>query len=66
MYLADVFTVPASLAGVPALSIPCGLTRELPVGLQLVGRFFDEGTLFRAGRAYEDAARHDLRPKDPR
>jgi aspartyl-tRNA(Asn)/glutamyl-tRNA(Gln) amidotransferase subunit A len=54
MYLSDVFTVGASLAGVPALSMPCGLTSGgLPVGLQLIGRPFDEATLFRAADAYE-------------
>ncbi len=50
------YTTPASLAGVPALSVPCGLTEAgLPIGLQLIGRRFDEATLLRAGRAYERA-----------
>jgi Asp-tRNA(Asn)/Glu-tRNA(Gln) amidotransferase A subunit family amidase len=50
------YTTPASLAGVPALSVPCGLTEGgLPIGLQLIGRRFDEATLLRAGRAYERA-----------
>ena len=54
MYLADVFTVSANLAGLPALSMPCGLTAErLPVGLQLTGRLFDESTLLRVADAYE-------------
>jgi aspartyl-tRNA(Asn)/glutamyl-tRNA(Gln) amidotransferase subunit A len=54
MYLSDVFTVAANLAGLPALSLPAGLTKErLPLGLQLVGRAFDEATLFRAARAME-------------
>jgi aspartyl-tRNA(Asn)/glutamyl-tRNA(Gln) amidotransferase subunit A len=55
MYLADVFTIPCNLAALPGLSLPCGLhpTENLPVGLQLVGRPFDEGTLFRAARALE-------------
>ena len=54
MYLADVFTVGAPLAGLPALSVPCGFTEEkLPVGLQLVGRSFDEATLLRAADAFE-------------
>jgi aspartyl-tRNA(Asn)/glutamyl-tRNA(Gln) amidotransferase subunit A len=56
MYLADVFTVPANLAGIPGLSLPCGFSAGLPVGLQLLGRRFDEATLLRAGRAYELAA----------
>jgi aspartyl-tRNA(Asn)/glutamyl-tRNA(Gln) amidotransferase subunit A len=54
MYLSDVFTVGASLAGIPALSLPCGLTAGgLPIGLQLVGRPFDEATLFRVADAFE-------------
>ena len=51
------FTTPASLAAVPALALPCGFTEGgLPIGLQLIGRRFDEATLLRAGRAYERAA----------
>jgi aspartyl-tRNA(Asn)/glutamyl-tRNA(Gln) amidotransferase subunit A len=54
LYLVDVFTVSANLAGLPALSVPCGLTPErLPIGLQMIGRPFDEGTLLRIGDAYE-------------
>ena len=54
MYLADVFTVSANLAGLPAISVPCGFTSDrLPVGLQLTGRPFDEATLLRAADAYE-------------
>jgi aspartyl-tRNA(Asn)/glutamyl-tRNA(Gln) amidotransferase subunit A len=54
MYLADVFTVSANLAGLPAISVPCGFTRErLPIGLQLTGRRFDEAALLRAADAYE-------------
>jgi aspartyl-tRNA(Asn)/glutamyl-tRNA(Gln) amidotransferase subunit A len=60
MYLADVFTVPANLAGIPGLSVPCGFVRGLPCGLQLVGRAFDEGTLFRVGQAYQRVSRHHL------
>jgi aspartyl-tRNA(Asn)/glutamyl-tRNA(Gln) amidotransferase subunit A len=54
MYLGDVFTVSANLAGLPAVSVPCGLTgARLPVGLQLTGRPFDEATILRAADAYE-------------
>jgi aspartyl-tRNA(Asn)/glutamyl-tRNA(Gln) amidotransferase subunit A len=57
MYLADVFTVSANLAGLPAVSIPCGFTSQasgtLPIGLQLTGRRFDEATLLRMADAYE-------------
>jgi aspartyl-tRNA(Asn)/glutamyl-tRNA(Gln) amidotransferase subunit A len=56
MYLADVFTVSANLAGLPAISVPCGFTRgQLPVGLQLTGRRFDEAMLLRIAGAYERA-----------
>ena len=58
MYLADIFTVPANLAGIPGLSVPCGLAGGLPVGLQLLGRPFDEATLLRLGHAYERATPH--------
>jgi aspartyl-tRNA(Asn)/glutamyl-tRNA(Gln) amidotransferase subunit A len=54
MYLADVFTVSANLAGLPAISVPCGFTANgLPVGMQLTGRAFDEATLLLAADAYE-------------
>jgi aspartyl-tRNA(Asn)/glutamyl-tRNA(Gln) amidotransferase subunit A len=56
MYLTDVFTVSANLAGLPAVSVPCGFTPDvLPVGLQLVGKPFEEEALLRLGRAYEQA-----------
>jgi aspartyl-tRNA(Asn)/glutamyl-tRNA(Gln) amidotransferase subunit A len=54
MYLADVFTVSANLAGLPAVSVPCGFSSDgLPIGLQLTGRMFDEATLLRVADAYE-------------
>jgi aspartyl-tRNA(Asn)/glutamyl-tRNA(Gln) amidotransferase subunit A len=63
MYLADIFTVPANLAGLPALSLPCGLAGGLPVGLQLTARAFDEATLVRAGAAYQRVTtHHELAP----
>jgi aspartyl-tRNA(Asn)/glutamyl-tRNA(Gln) amidotransferase subunit A len=56
MYLADVFTVSANLAGLPGISVPCGFTRDrLPIGFQLMGRMFDEETVLRAADAYEHA-----------
>jgi aspartyl-tRNA(Asn)/glutamyl-tRNA(Gln) amidotransferase subunit A len=58
MYLADIFTVPANLAGIPGLSIPCGFSGGLPVGLQLLGRPFDEASLLRLGHAFEQATPH--------
>jgi aspartyl-tRNA(Asn)/glutamyl-tRNA(Gln) amidotransferase subunit A len=58
MYLADVFTVPANLAGLPALSVPSAPAGGLPCGLQLVGRPFEEATLLRAGHAYQTVTRH--------
>jgi len=57
MYLNDVFTVPVNLAGLPGLSVPAGLSAAgLPLGLQLIGRAFDEETLLRVGRVIETAA----------
>ena len=54
MYLNDVFTVPLNLAGVPGMSVPAGLDANgLPLGLQVIGKPFDEATVFRAGHAYE-------------
>jgi aspartyl-tRNA(Asn)/glutamyl-tRNA(Gln) amidotransferase subunit A len=53
MYLSDACTLPVNVAGLAGLSVPCGLSEELPVGLQFIGKPFDELTLFRLGRAYE-------------
>jgi aspartyl-tRNA(Asn)/glutamyl-tRNA(Gln) amidotransferase subunit A len=56
MYLADVFTVSANLSGLPGVSLPCGLDSQgLPIGLQLMGRAFDESGMLRVAAAYEDA-----------
>ncbi|MDE3091348.1 MAG: Asp-tRNA(Asn)/Glu-tRNA(Gln) amidotransferase subunit GatA, partial [Chloroflexota bacterium] len=55
MYLADVFTLAQPLAGIPAISIPCGLSEGLPVGLQIMGRAFDEARVLRVAYAYEQA-----------
>jgi aspartyl-tRNA(Asn)/glutamyl-tRNA(Gln) amidotransferase subunit A len=57
MYLNDVFTVTVNMAGLPGISVPAGLDRQgLPLGLQLIGRPFDEETLFALGQVIEDAA----------
>lgn len=54
MYLSDIFTISVNLAGVPAISIPCGFTKNgLPIGMQLIGKPFDEGALLRAAYTYE-------------
>jgi aspartyl-tRNA(Asn)/glutamyl-tRNA(Gln) amidotransferase subunit A len=57
MYLADIYTVTADLAGIPGISIPCGETQgKLPIGLQILGKHFDEATILRLAHAYERAA----------
>jgi aspartyl-tRNA(Asn)/glutamyl-tRNA(Gln) amidotransferase subunit A len=63
MYLADVLTIPSNMAGMPGLSIPCGLSEGLPVGLQLIGPQFSENTLFRAGHALEQALEFEFVPE---
>ncbi len=63
MYLNDVFTVTVNLAGLPGLAVPAGLTESgLPLGLQLIGKAFDEGTVLRAGLAIEEAASFKHKP----
>jgi aspartyl-tRNA(Asn)/glutamyl-tRNA(Gln) amidotransferase subunit A len=63
MYLQDVFTVTVNLAGLPGVSVPAGLTPTgLPLGLQLIGKAFDEGTLLRAAQAIETAAEFKAKP----
>jgi aspartyl-tRNA(Asn)/glutamyl-tRNA(Gln) amidotransferase subunit A len=65
IYLADLFTIPANLAGLPGISLPCGFVEDagttLPVGLQMVGRALDESTLLRAAHAYEQSTGWHLR-----
>jgi len=62
MYLSDIFTLPPSLAGIPGLSVPCGFSREgLPIGLQILGKHFDEETLMRVGYNFEQATDHHQR-----
>lgn len=55
MYMNDILTVPVNLAGVPAISIPCGFSNGLPIGLQLIGKHFDEATIYQAAYAFEQA-----------
>jgi aspartyl-tRNA(Asn)/glutamyl-tRNA(Gln) amidotransferase subunit A len=62
MYLSDVLTIPSNLAGLPGLSIPCGLSDGLPVGFQLIGPQFSENTLFHVGHALEKAIGFDFVP----
>ena len=65
MYLADVYTIPVNLAGLPAVSVPCGFAGGLPIGVQLIGRAFDEGMVLRAAHTYERATDwHTRRPRD--
>ena len=64
MYLNDVFTVPVNLAGLPGISVPSGLSdKGLPLGLQLIGKAFDEATLLRVARSLEEAAGFTARPE---
>jgi len=57
MYLADIYTVTADLAGIPGISVPCGETKDkLPIGLQILGKHFDESTILRVAHAYEQTA----------
>jgi aspartyl-tRNA(Asn)/glutamyl-tRNA(Gln) amidotransferase subunit A len=63
MYTADLLTIPSCMAGLPGLSIPCGLSEGLPVGLQLIGPQFAENALFRAGHALETAIGFDYVPE---
>jgi aspartyl-tRNA(Asn)/glutamyl-tRNA(Gln) amidotransferase subunit A len=56
MYLSDIFTISVNLAGVPGISIPCGVTSDnLPIGLQLIGKHFDEEAILQVAYAYEQS-----------
>ncbi|MFD2760205.1 Asp-tRNA(Asn)/Glu-tRNA(Gln) amidotransferase subunit GatA [Lentibacillus juripiscarius] len=65
MYANDILTIPVNLAGVPGISVPCGFSDEgLPIGLQIIGKAFDEQMVYRTAHAYEQATEHHLkRPK---
>ena len=57
MYLSDIFTLSANLAGIPGISVPCGFSDDgMPIGLQIMGRHYNETMLFRIARQFEKAA----------
>lgn len=64
MYLSDIFTVSVNMAGLPGLVVPCGFTKGLPVGLQLIGRAFGEASLVNAGAAFQEATDFHLKTPD--
>jgi aspartyl-tRNA(Asn)/glutamyl-tRNA(Gln) amidotransferase subunit A len=55
MYVNDLLTIPVNLAGLPGISVPCGFNNGLPIGLQIIGKHFDEGTVYRVAHAFEQA-----------
>ncbi|CAH0346614.1 Asp-tRNA(Asn)/Glu-tRNA(Gln) amidotransferase subunit GatA [Bacillus sp. CECT 9360] len=64
MYANDILTIPVNLAGVPAISVPCGFADGLPLGLQIIGKHFDESTIYRTAHAFEQATEfHKQRPQ---
>jgi aspartyl-tRNA(Asn)/glutamyl-tRNA(Gln) amidotransferase subunit A len=64
MYLNDVFTLPGNIAGLPGISIPCGLSDGLPIGLQIMTNSFQEATMFRVAAAFERGTNHhEARPE---
>jgi aspartyl-tRNA(Asn)/glutamyl-tRNA(Gln) amidotransferase subunit A len=63
MYLSDIYNVQANIGGLCGVSIPCGFTQGLPIGMQIMGKSFDEATIFRAAYTYEQATEwHTKRP----
>ncbi|WP_246942906.1 Asp-tRNA(Asn)/Glu-tRNA(Gln) amidotransferase subunit GatA [Bacillus pinisoli] len=58
MYANDILTIPVNLAGVPGISVPCGFSDGLPLGLQIIGKHFDESTIYRVAHAFEQATDH--------
>ena len=63
MYLTDIYTVTVNVVGAPAVSVPCGFVRELPVGLQLIGRHFEDGLVLDVAAAYQASTDwHTRRP----
>ena len=64
MYLSDAYTIPASMAGIPGLSVPCGFAGGLPVGLQILGKYMDDEMVLNVGEVYEQAT--DWRKEKPK
>ena len=63
MYRQDIYTIPVSLAGLPGLSMPCGFVDGLPIGMQLIGKHFEEGKVLAAGMAYQQETNwHEQHP----
>ena len=63
MYLNDICTIPANIAGIPAISIPAGFSNGLPIGMQIMGNYFSENTILNAAYAFEQATEwHKMRP----
>ena len=63
MYLGDIYTVPVNIAGIPAISVPCGVSNGLPVGMQIMGNYFKEDTLFNLAYSYEQSTNwHEMHP----
>jgi aspartyl-tRNA(Asn)/glutamyl-tRNA(Gln) amidotransferase subunit A len=66
MYLSDIFTIPVNLAGMPGISIPCGFSHEnLPIGLQIMGKHFGEGTLLKVAYTFEQNTDFHLKKPAP-
>lgn len=62
MYANDIVTIPVNLAGVPGISVPCGFSEKgLPIGMQVIGNYFDESTVYRAAHAFEQASDHHVK-----
>jgi aspartyl-tRNA(Asn)/glutamyl-tRNA(Gln) amidotransferase subunit A len=60
MYMEDIFTISVNLAGLPGISIPCGLVDKLPVGLQIIGNYFDEATILNLAHQFQTVTDHHL------
>ena len=64
MYLEDIYTIATNLAGLPGMSIPCGMVEGKPVGLQIIGNYFDEARILSAAHQYQQSTDwHDLAPE---